>query len=72
MRLELQHTLFLLTFGDQLHCAPLDKQAPQVLDAGCGTGVWSIELGIPPGRFSWTRSKRMLTIPQPTSAQMRR
>lgn len=49
--LELQHTLFLLTFSDKLYCAPLQKQSPRVLDAGCGTGVWSIELGILPGRF---------------------
>lgn len=31
-----------------LHCAPIDKQSPRVLDAGCGTGIWSIELGISP------------------------
>ena len=42
-RLDLQHTIFLLTFDDSLHCAPLDKQAPRVLDAGCGTGIWSVE-----------------------------
>ncbi|KAL2108131.1 hypothetical protein VUR80DRAFT_4249 [Thermomyces stellatus] len=42
-RLDLQHTICLLTFGHRLHCAPLTKEAPRVLDAGCGTGVWSIE-----------------------------
>lgn len=42
-RLNLQHAIFLLTFDDRLHCAPLKKRAPRVLDAGCGTGIWSIE-----------------------------
>jgi SAM-dependent methyltransferase len=42
-RLDLQHNLLLLTFDGKLHCAPLDKTPQRVLDAGCGTGIWSIE-----------------------------
>ncbi|KAF7555980.1 hypothetical protein G7Z17_g1687 [Cylindrodendrum hubeiense] len=42
-RLDLQHNLLLLTFNGKLHCAPLDKPVHRVLDAGCGTGIWSIE-----------------------------
>ncbi|KAH7141616.1 S-adenosyl-L-methionine-dependent methyltransferase [Dactylonectria macrodidyma] len=41
-RLDLQHNLLLMTF-DGLHCAPLEKSPRRVLDAGCGTGIWSID-----------------------------
>ena len=39
-RLDLQHALFLKSFGDdKLYLAPI--QSPQeVLDLGCGTGLW--------------------------------
>jgi SAM-dependent methyltransferase len=42
-RLVFQHYLFLLTFNDQLHIAPLPKRLHRVLDAGCGTGDWTID-----------------------------
>lgn len=42
-RLDLQHTLFLLTFDDRLHCVSFEKQPDRVLDAGCGTGVWAVD-----------------------------
>lgn len=42
---DLQHTIFLLTFDHKLYAAPVEKQPSRVLDAGCGTGVWSIEYG---------------------------
>lgn len=42
-RLDLQHTIFLLSFDSKLHAAPLTKQPHRVLDAGCGTGIWAIE-----------------------------
>ena len=39
-RLDLQHALFLKSFGDdKLYLAPI-KQAQGVLDLGCGTGLW--------------------------------
>ncbi|KAM0494935.1 hypothetical protein ACHAP8_008313 [Fusarium lateritium] len=44
-RLDLQHHLFLLTFEERLHTAPLPKNFKRALDAGCGTGIWAIELG---------------------------
>lgn len=44
--LDLQHTIWLLCLDDKLHLAPINKTSPRVLDAGCGTGIWSIEFGI--------------------------
>ncbi|PKS05132.1 hypothetical protein jhhlp_008499 [Lomentospora prolificans] len=45
-----QHNIFLLSFGG-LHVAKLDKEPQRVLDAGCGTGIWSVEFG------HWCRSE---------------
>ncbi|KAL2214479.1 S-adenosyl-L-methionine-dependent methyltransferase [Sarocladium strictum] len=42
-RLDLQHNLLLMTFDGKLHTAPIAKEPKRVLDAGCGTGIWSIE-----------------------------
>ncbi|KAK0633869.1 S-adenosyl-L-methionine-dependent methyltransferase [Immersiella caudata] len=42
-RLAFQHYLFLLTFNDQLHIAPIPKRLHRALDAGCGTGDWTID-----------------------------
>ncbi|RKK46812.1 hypothetical protein BFJ63_vAg6200 [Fusarium oxysporum f. sp. narcissi] len=42
-RLDLQHHLFLLTFDERLHAAPLPKTLNRAFDAGCGTGIWAIE-----------------------------
>ncbi|KIN08553.1 hypothetical protein OIDMADRAFT_100291 [Oidiodendron maius Zn] len=41
-RLDLQHHLFMLTFG-ALHIAPLPSSLHNVLDIGTGTGLWAIE-----------------------------
>nr|CEG04995.1 unnamed protein product [Fusarium clavum] len=42
-RLDLQHHLFLLTFDERLHAAPLPEALNRAFDAGCGTGIWAIE-----------------------------
>ncbi|KAK8191283.1 S-adenosyl-L-methionine-dependent methyltransferase [Phyllosticta capitalensis] len=42
-RLDLQHHLFRLTTDDLLYLAPLPTNIHNVLDIGCGTGIWSIE-----------------------------
>lgn len=38
---DLQHRVFLLTWDDALHRATLPSDPRNVLDLGCGTGVWS-------------------------------
>ncbi|KAF5699565.1 methyltransferase [Fusarium globosum] len=40
---DLQHHLFLLTFDERLHAAPLPKTLNRAFDAGCGTGIWAID-----------------------------
>ncbi|KAF5557763.1 methyltransferase [Fusarium phyllophilum] len=45
-RLDLQHNLFLLTFGDKLGLAPPNdpgQKVGRVLDVGTGTGIWAID-----------------------------
>lgn len=45
-RLDLQHNLFLLTFGDKLGLAPpcyRDTKVNHVLDLGTGTGIWAMD-----------------------------
>ena len=43
---DLQHNLFLLTFGDKLGLAPPcfpDTKVNHVLDLGTGTGIWAMD-----------------------------
>jgi len=44
-RLDLQHHLMLVLFDNRLHLCPAGKDKPlkNVLDAGCGTGIWCID-----------------------------
>ncbi|EQB55382.1 hypothetical protein CGLO_04696 [Colletotrichum gloeosporioides Cg-14] len=47
-RLDLQHHLFRLTFNGRLANCPLleqDVDIGRVLDLGCGTGIWCLEIG---------------------------
>nr|AAO27746.2 putative methyltransferase [Fusarium sporotrichioides] len=47
-RLDLQHHIWRLLLGGALHAAPLPKSDDQsdyrILDLGCGTGIWAIEM----------------------------
>ncbi|KAK4149118.1 S-adenosyl-L-methionine-dependent methyltransferase [Chaetomidium leptoderma] len=44
-RLDVWHKIFLVARGDVLHSAPLHNQeSPRVLDLGCGTGIWGIDM----------------------------
>ncbi|KAJ4196191.1 hypothetical protein NW759_016423 [Fusarium solani] len=45
-RLDLQHNLFLLTFGNKLGLSPPNLpefKTGRVLDLGTGTGIWAID-----------------------------
>ncbi|KAF2490796.1 S-adenosyl-L-methionine-dependent methyltransferase [Lophium mytilinum] len=42
-RLDLQHHAFRLTLDGALYRAPISKNVQNVLDVGCGTGIWAIE-----------------------------
>ncbi|USP76720.1 hypothetical protein yc1106_03994 [Curvularia clavata] len=42
-RLDLQHHAFRLTLDGKLYRAPIPENVQNVLDVGCGTGIWSIE-----------------------------
>ncbi|KAK1820523.1 hypothetical protein LTR12_005111 [Friedmanniomyces endolithicus] len=42
-RLDLQHYLFRLTFGNRLYFSPV-KELKHALDIGTGTGLWAVEL----------------------------
>jgi SAM-dependent methyltransferase len=42
-RLDLQHHAFRLTLDGKLFRAPIPDNVQNVLDVGCGTGIWSIE-----------------------------
>ncbi|KXH38642.1 hypothetical protein CNYM01_08729 [Colletotrichum nymphaeae SA-01] len=47
-RLDLQHNLFIRTFGNRLGTAPPNKpgsKVGRVLDVGTGTGIWAIDFG---------------------------
>lgn len=39
-RSDLQHEMFLYTFGGKLYQAPLGPEVRNVLDLGAGTGIW--------------------------------
>jgi SAM-dependent methyltransferase len=43
-RLDLQHHLFIMTYGDKLFNSPdLGNKYHRVLDIGTGTGIWAID-----------------------------
>ncbi|KAH6672676.1 S-adenosyl-L-methionine-dependent methyltransferase [Plectosphaerella plurivora] len=47
-RLDLQHNLFMLTFGGRLVLSPpgeKDANPGRVLDVGTGTGIWAMDFG---------------------------
>ncbi|KAH6997483.1 hypothetical protein EDB80DRAFT_150424 [Ilyonectria destructans] len=47
-RLDQQHHLCLLTLNDRLFISPVGKDKPlkRILDAGCGTGIWALDIGM--------------------------
>ncbi|KAF2839261.1 methyltransferase LaeA [Patellaria atrata CBS 101060] len=46
-RMDMYHKLFLVARRDILHQAPINPSAyenPRILDLGCGTGIWAIDM----------------------------
>ncbi|PCG98083.1 Hypothetical protein PENO1_059970 [Penicillium occitanis (nom. inval.)] len=43
-RLELMHLIFTLAADGYLHLAPINWHLQRILDVGCGTGTWCIEM----------------------------
>lgn len=43
-RLDIYHKLFMVARRDQLHQAPMPRIEPRILDLGCGTGIWAIDM----------------------------
>jgi methylase of polypeptide subunit release factors len=61
----MQHHLFYLTLGGQLHACPAGKDGKQlhrVLDAGTGTGIWALDFGMPIPNVLTYRSLTALNI----------
>ena len=48
--LDLQHSLIMMTQDNKLFVCPAGKDKPlkRVLDAGCGTGIWTMDIGMSP------------------------
>jgi SAM-dependent methyltransferase len=44
-RLDMHHHLATLIIGGRLITAPIGKYPQRILDVGCGTGIWSIDMG---------------------------
>lgn len=48
MTIDLQHALCVLTTDNELYLCPAGKDGHQIhraLDAGCGTGIWTMDFG---------------------------
>jgi ubiquinone/menaquinone biosynthesis C-methylase UbiE len=46
--MDIYHKLFTVARRDQLHQAPVQTsphgEPPRILDIGCGTGIWAIDM----------------------------
>lgn len=45
-RMDIYHKLFTVARREQLHQAPIPQhgEPPRILDIGCGTGIWAIDM----------------------------
>lgn len=44
-RMDIYHKLFAVARRDHLHQAPIPQHwEPRILDVGCGTGIWAIDM----------------------------
>ena len=44
-RLDICHEMFKRRLNGKLHLAPIGPSPQRVLDIGCGSGIWAIEMG---------------------------
>ncbi|KUJ18608.1 S-adenosyl-L-methionine-dependent methyltransferase, partial [Mollisia scopiformis] len=44
-RLDMHHHLATLLLKGKLHVAPIGSNPQRILDVGCGTGIWAIDMG---------------------------
>jgi len=43
--MDIFHKFFTVARGDQLFSSPIrETEAPRILDLGCGTGIWGIDV----------------------------
>jgi predicted TPR repeat methyltransferase len=42
----MHHHLATLLLKGKLHVAPIGTNPQRILDLGCGTGIWAIDIGI--------------------------
>jgi hypothetical protein len=45
-RLDMFHHIILLGCDGKLHLAPIRGDGMRILDIGCGTGIWAIQMGM--------------------------
>jgi SAM-dependent methyltransferase len=43
-RMDLHHEILLLLLEGDLHKAPIVSNPQKILDVGCGTGIWAIDM----------------------------
>ena len=53
-RLDICHEMFKRRLNGKLHLAPIGPSPQRVLDIGCGSGIWAIEMGASP---TWTAER---------------
>jgi ubiquinone/menaquinone biosynthesis C-methylase UbiE len=42
-QLDIAHHMFLILLNQKLHLAPI-KEPKRILDLGCGTGIWCMDM----------------------------
>jgi len=45
-RLDMFHHILLLGCESKLFLAPINPEGMRILDVGCGTGLWAIQMGL--------------------------
>lgn len=51
-RLDMFHHIIQMASDGKLFLAPVDMNGKRILDIGCGTGIWAIQMGMRAFLFS--------------------